>query len=380
MAREMEQAASVQSFQIRAVVFGLFAGCAASADTPPTFSPAPAVARPDTSVDVDPGSRPYVTSQVIALESNAPVVRAPARVAFRDGAVSQINLPIAGRVTAVHVSTGDRVKAGDPLITLSSPEAAATRASLAAALAEHDATRKELARQDQMAASGVGIESERSAAQAKLRQSEAELARAQTTTGILGGGAGSTIVLRAPIDGTVINRRASVGSVAAPGGDPLIEIGNPTALWVVADVFERDLVQVHAGAEVEIELGAGDKPLHGKVASIGTALTGSLRTAPVYIALDADATDAIRAGMFARATIKAAAGKSIVLPAEAVLVKGGKRYVVYVEQADRRFAPRDVTVGRSVDGRVQILTGVFPGDRVVTKGALLIDGAAEQLL
>ncbi len=370
----------MQSFQIRAVLFGLFAGCAAAADTPPTFSPPPAVAQPDSTVDIDPGSRPYVTSSVVALEADAPVVRAPARVAFRDGAVSQINLPIAGRVTAVHVATGDRVKAGDPLITLSSPEAAAARASLAAALAEHDATRKELTRQDQMATSGVGIESERVAAQAKLRQSEAELARAQTTAGILGGGGGSTIVLRAPFDGTVINRRVSVGSVAAPGGEPLIEIGNPTALWVVADVFDRDLVQVHEGAAVEIEVGAGDKPLHGKVASIGSALTGSMRTAPVYVALDADATDAIRAGMFAHAIIKAAVGQSIVLPAEAVLVKSGKRYVVYVEQADKRFVPRDVTVGRSVDGRVQILSGVSPGEHVVTKGALLIDGAAEQLL
>jgi len=369
----------VQSFQIRAVVFGILAGCSASADTPPTFAPPPTTVGADSSITLDPGSRPYVASQVVALESDAPVVRAPARVAFRDGAVSQINLPVAGRVTAVAVSTGDRVKAGDPLITLTSPEAAATRASLAAALAEHDANKKELARQDAMATSGVGIESERSAAQAKLRQSEAELARAQTTTGILGGGGGSTIVLRAPIDGTVITRRATVGSVAAPGGDPLIEIGNPTSLWVVADVFERDLVQVHEGAEVEIELGAGEKPLHGRVASIGSALTGSMRTAPVYIALDAGST-AIRSGMFARATIKATAGQSIVLPAEAVLVKSGKRYVVYVEQADKRFAPRDVTVGRSVDGRVQVLSGVFPGDRVVVKGALLIDGAAEQLL
>lgn len=380
MAREVEQAATVQLFQIRAAAFGLFAACAASADPTPTFSPPPAVTAPDSSVELSPGSRPYVTAQVAAYESAAPVVRAPARVAFRDGAVSQINVPVAGRVTAVHVSTGDRVKAGDPLLTLSSPEAAATRAQLAAAMAEHEAARQEAARQDQMAAAGVGIASERVAAQAKLKQSEAELARAQTTTGILGGGGGSAIVLRAPIDGTVISRRASVGSVAASGGDPLIEIGNPTALWVVADVFERDLVQVHEGAEVELEIGPGDKPLLGKVASIGSAMTGSLRTAPVYIALDAAATDALRAGMYARATIKAAAGQSIVLPAEAVLVKSGKRSVVYVEQADKRFAPRDVTVGRSVDGRVQVLSGVFPGDRVVVKGALLLDGAAEQLL
>jgi cobalt-zinc-cadmium efflux system membrane fusion protein len=177
----------------------------------------------------------------------------------------------------------------------------------------------------------------------------------------------------------VITRRATVGSVAQPGGDPLIEIGNPSALWVVADVFERDLGQVHEGAEVDIEVSAGQAPLHGHVATVGSALTGSLRTAPVYIALDGG-DDSMRAGMFARATIKAAAGQSIVLPAEAVLIKDGKKYIVYVKQANEHFAPREVTVGRSVDGTVQVLTGLQPGEQVVVKGALLIDGAAEQLL
>ena len=89
----------------------------------------------------------------------------------------------------------------------------------------------------------------------------------------------------------------------------------------------------------------------------------------------------IRAGMFARALIRAAAGQSIVLPAQAVLVKNGKSYIVYVKQKNgERYVRRDVTVGRSVDGTVQVLTGLSPGDEVVVKGALLIDGAAEQLL
>lgn len=378
MAHKVEQAAPVPYFQCCAVLVMFAVGCSSTAESQPSFSPPPSVANADKSVSVSEKSRPYISVQTVELEADAPVVRAPAKIAFRDGAVSQINLPVPGRVTAIHVKTGDKVKAGDPLITLTSPDAAAARASFAAAQAEHDAARKELARQDQMASSGVGIDSDRVGAEAKLRQSEAELARAQTTAGILGGGGGSTIVLRAPIDGTVIARRATVGSVAEPGGEPLIEIGNPTALWVVADVFERDLVQVNEGADVDVELTTGDKPLHGRVTSVGSALSGSTRTATVYIALD-DGNAELRAGMFARATIKAPAGKSIVLPAEAVLVKDGKKYIVFVQRGDR-FAAREVAVGRSVDGRVQILSGLAAGDQVVVKGALLIDTASEQLL
>jgi cobalt-zinc-cadmium efflux system membrane fusion protein len=332
-------------------------------------------------------SRPYVVTEKVALGAASPVVLAPARIAFRDGAVSQVNLPITGRVTAIHVKTGDRVKAGDPLVTISSPDAAAARAQLAAAIAEHDAAVQEAARQDAMAKSGVGVDSERVTVQSHLRQSEAELARAQTTVTILGGGAGPTVVLRAPIDGTVIARHATVGAVAQPGGDPLIEIGNPSSLWVVAEVFERDLAQVHDGAAVDIELPTRAAAA-GHVVSVGSALTGALRTAPVYIAFDDDggagapgtAIPAVRAGMFARAAIKAPAGKTIVLPAEAVLIEDGKTYVVYVRVGDDQFASRKVEVGRSIDGRVEVLSGVAVGDEVVTRGALLIDGAAEQLL
>lgn len=380
----------VQAF--KSWLLACVAACSPAVGETVAFSPPPSTPRPDGTVRLARESRPYVVTRKVELGAASPVVLAPARIAFRDGAVSQVNLPITGRITQIHVKTGDRVKTGDPLVTITSPDAAAARAQLAAATAEHDAAVQEVGRQDGMARSGVGVESERVAAQAKLRQAEAELARAQTTAAMLGGGGGSTVVLRAPIDGTVIARHATVGAVAQPGGDPVIEIGDPSALWVVAEVFERELVQVHDGAAVEIELPTRTAPVAGHVVSVGSALTGALRTAPVYIALDpppgtggAAATPGVadpevRAGMFARAAIKAPAGQSIVLPAEAVLIQDGKTYLVYVKTGEDLFVARKVEVGRSVDGRVEVLTGLAPGEQVVIKGALLLDGAAEQLL
>ncbi|HEU4731195.1 MAG TPA: efflux RND transporter periplasmic adaptor subunit, partial [Kofleriaceae bacterium] len=263
------------------------AACSPASGETVSFSAPPSTQRPDGAVRLSRQSQPYVVTQKVALAASSPVVLAPARIAFRDGAVSQVNLPIAGRIAAVHVKTGDRVKAGDPLVTISSPDAAAARAQLATAVAEHDAAVQEVARQDTMGKSGVGVDSERVTARARLAQTEAELARAQTTVTILGGGGGPTVVLRAPIDGTVISRHATVGAVAQPGGDPLIEIGNPTSLWVVADVFERELAQVRDNAAVDIELSTRAAPVPGHVVSVGSALTGALRTAPVYIAFDA---------------------------------------------------------------------------------------------
>lgn len=376
----MEQEALVPPFHFRAVLLALAAGCSSTAASPPPdHAPAIASPQPDGTVRLEPGSRSYVTSTRVVLGAETPVVRAPARLAFRDGAVAQINMPVAGRVTAVHVKTGDKVAVGTPLLTVSSPEAAATRASLAGARAEHDVAVGELARQDRMATGGVGVESERAAVAARVRQTEVELARAQSTAAILGGGGGSTVVLTSPIDGIVISRRATVGSVAQPGGEPLLELGNPSSLWVIADVFERDLGEVHEGAAVAVELSTRTTPVPGKVVSVGQALTGSLRTAPVYITLDAD-EPGVRAGMFARAVISLPAAHSIVLPSEAVLIKDGKTTIAYVKKGEGQYVARPIEVGPSIGGKVQVLSGLVAGDEVVTKGALLLDGAAEQLL
>jgi cobalt-zinc-cadmium efflux system membrane fusion protein len=346
-----------------------------------SFSPPPSTPRPDGTVRLSRRSAPYVTTEKVERGASSPVVLAPARLAFRDGAVSQVATPNVGRIAEIHVKAGDRVKPGDALVTISSPDAAAARAQLAAAGAEHDAAVQEAARQNAMAESGVGVETERVAAHARLRQTEAELARTQTTVAMLGGGGGSTVVLRAPIEGTVIARHTTVGGVAQPGGDPLIEIGNPTALWVIADVFERDLVHVRDGAAVDIELSTRSAPLTGRVVAIGTALTGALRTAPVTISLDApgSGTD-VRAGMFARAAIKAPEATSIVIPSEAVLIEDGKTYVVYVRTGEDLFVARKVDIGPSINGKVEVVRGLAEGEQVVVKGALLLDGAAEQLL
>jgi cobalt-zinc-cadmium efflux system membrane fusion protein len=84
--------------------------------------------------------------------------------------------------------------------------------------------------------------------------------------------------------------------------------------------------------------------------------------------------------MFARADIKAPEATSIVIPSEAVLIEDGKIYVVYVKTGEDLFVARKVELGPSINGKVEVLRGVVEGEQIVVKGALLLDGAAEQLL
>jgi len=229
-----------------------------------------------------------------------------------------------------------------------------------------------------MMQAGVGIERERVEAQARLSEAQAEVERAEATAGLIGEGHGATLVMRSPIAGSVLGVRASVGSAVEPGGDPLIEIGDPSATWIVADVPARDVVTVAEGDAAELEFGASPAPLAGRVVSVGSVVSDALRTASVRVVLDAP-PPGLRPGTFGRARIKTRV-RATTLPSEAVLIRGGTETVVYVATADDTFERRSVVVGKPIDGRVQVVSGLGPGDRVVVSGALLLDGAAEQLL
>jgi cobalt-zinc-cadmium efflux system membrane fusion protein len=300
-------------------------------------------------------------------------------VAFRDKAISSVGAQVAGRILKVHVQVGDRVRTGDPLVTLSSPGAATARAELAHARVEVQSAEEQCKRQTDMLQRGVGLDFEKFEAQMRLKQAQAELQRASKVVAALGEGTGETVITRAPIAGTVLHRTATVGATVEPGGQPLIEIGDPSALWVVADVFERDLPLVHEGAEATIALASVPVPTRGRIVAIGAAVETELRRAPVYIAVE-EQQSTLRPGMYARITINAALSQGVVVPVSAVLIKDGKRNIVYVESGEGAFAPRDVVVGQSIDGHVQVISGLTPGERVVVRGALLLDGTAEQLL
>lgn len=328
-------------------------------------------------MQVPEASRPFIRVERAAAAGSAAVIRAPARVAFRDGAVSRLGAPLSGRVERVHVQTGDRVKAGDPLVTLDCPDAASSRAALSTARAAHSAARAALDRQIRMLEQGVGTERERLEAERNLAEAEAELARAQAAVRFVGNSQGTTVVIRSTIAGTVVSRKATVGAAVEPGGEPLVEVGDPSELWVVADVFERDLHLIREGMRAVVELPSMQQPLVGNVASVGAVVEGSARTAPVRIALE-QKHELLRPGMFGRVRIESGE-PALALPAAAVLIKD-RQTVVYVETAPGKYTRRPVSVGHPVDGKVVVWSGVAPGDPVVVHGALLLDGAAEQLL
>lgn len=323
-------------------------------------------------------SRPYITVAAVSPQSFAATVQAPARVEFRAKALSTVGAVVAGRLGKINVQVGDRVKAGAALATLESSEAAQMRADVARAKAELQRAEDHAKRQAVMQKSGVGLEIERAEADIQLRQARADYQRSVQAVRLLGEGADQFIVLRAPIGGVVLRANASTGA-AVEAGAVLFELGEPGALWIVADVFDNDLPLIEKGAKATLQISALPEPVSGHVAAIGASMQPDLRRGAVYIELD-DAHLILKPGMFARASISAAGPRRIVLPTTAVLIKDKKQTVVYLETAEGQFEPRNVTVGQARDGQVPVLEGLADGDRVVISGALLLDSAAAMLL
>jgi RND family efflux transporter MFP subunit len=249
------------------------------------------------------------------------------------------------------------------------------RAAVESATASLREARSALDRQNRMLQQGVGTERERIAAETRVSELEAELSRVQADVAFIGMGSGTAVVLRSPISGTVIGRRANVGMTVQKGSEPVVEVGDPSAIWIVADVFERDLSLVRDAARAHVQLSSVNGMLEGHVASIGTVVATGLRTAPVRIAVE-HAPGELRPGMYGRVQIDGVA-TDLTLPTEAVLIKDGKESFVYVEKDPLTFVRRPVVVAPHAEtGRVRIVSGISPGDKVVVRGALLLDGSA----
>ncbi|WAS91122.1 efflux RND transporter periplasmic adaptor subunit [Nannocystis punicea] len=324
----------------------------------------------------------YIRVEPAANEPEDLSIRAPAHVAFRDTAVSRVDAPAAGRVARLLVEVGAAVKAGDPLLELRSPQASTLHLERDRARLELERAERALDRQEQMLKSGIGRELDRQVARAELEAARVADRHARRAVEMLGRSRGARVTVVAPIDGTVLRRHATVGTQVMPGGAPLLEIGDKAALWVVADVFEDDLLQVRPGTAVQLRFPADPAPVAGRVVGVGALVDVGQRRAPVYVTLADDAVTAhkLTPGMFVRADITGPAGSGVTLPKEAVLIKGDDESTAYVEVAPGVFEARRVVVGHTSGEHAQVVSGVAPGERVAVSGALLIDQQARNAL
>jgi cobalt-zinc-cadmium efflux system membrane fusion protein len=321
----------------------------------------------------------FLTIEAVGAAQSAEGVLLPGRVIFRPQAQSAVGATVAGRVVAQLVRAGEVVKAGTPVLIIESADASSARAANDLAATRLAAAESVHRRNVEMVEKGVGLESERHEAEVRLKEARSEQERARQALSLIGAGQGNRVTIRAPTNGVVTSIRVAVGATVAPGGEPLLELGDPSMLQVVAQVSEGDSRRLVIGQEAEVEFPAVAVKTAARVENLSPRVDPDSRRTQAYLSL-AKRVDGLQAGMLAQITVRVGNESEISLPVSAVLIKDGKRRVVYVEKPDGTFQARDVQTGRNRDGRVVILKGVNAGERVVVRGALLLDTQAEQML
>ena len=200
------------------------------------------------------------------------------------------------------------------------------------------------------------------------------------TAALLGGESGDRIVLRAPRDGVVAQMQANLGMVAEPGA-ALFAVGNAKSLGLVAHVFEMDLPNIKVGSTARVELPVRTEAVQAKVQQVGAVVDAESRRAPILLSLQGQGVqESLRAGMQARVGITVDRPAQMMVPIGAVLIKDESTTVVFVQTADNTFEARKVSLGLPVRGWVPVISGLKDGERIVVRGALMLDGAASQML
>lgn len=330
-------------------------------------------------------------------------ISATARLAFNGEAMAHVGSLVSGRARVLKARVGDVVRKGDVLAVIDSAALGEAQSDYLQkrSAAENLAPIAELAKTAYERAQAIHDESqgisltEVQSRQREYRTLQGELAAARMSqisagnrlmlfgmteasvkTLVETGTMAPSFEVRAPIDGTVIQREVTQGELVGPEKDALFVLADMRSLWVLADVPEAQSGAVAVGQPVEITVVAlPGEVIKGTVAYLSPELDASTRTARVRVEVDNPA-GRLRAGMFARAEITAAApgGEPVVaVPDEAIqTVEGESAVFVPVAGEANTFAKRPVTIGPAVGGMVPIVAGLKAGEPFVATGSFLL--------
>jgi len=321
-----------------------------------------------------------VTTSKARARTAGETVSALGELHVNEDAYAEVASPVTARVVKILVKPGDTVTAGQVLAQLSSPELAESRAGTEAARARLDVAKATAERKRQLAAERLIPEREKLEAEAALSEAQAAYTVAASGMRKYGGATGdTTLAIKSPIAGTVIDRTVLMGQLADPS-KTLFRIGDLSTLWLIAHVFERDAVRVQVGAEANATLAAlPGKSSTGVIRTIGREVDAASRT--IAIRLDVPNPDGLlRPGMSASVSIplgETGAAPVVVVPAAAVQ-RVGAAWAVFIPKGEDSFEIRAIGRGRDLAGDVEVLSGLQPGEALVVDGAFLLKAEADK--
>jgi membrane fusion protein, heavy metal efflux system len=356
-------------------------GVACSKDTPAATSKPPVTVDPDV----------FDTDQSQLFKTAKAETRALPTQVSANGTVSpDVNRTIhvtslgGGRVIDLKVKLGDAVTKGQTLLVISSPDLASAMSDYQKAKADEVLSHKALDRAQMLFDRGAIAAKDLETAQDAQDKAKVDVETAQHRIQVLGADPdhpSPLINLKAPESGTIVEQNvAGFEGVKSLDNTPnLFTIANLSEVWVVCDIFENDLGEVHLGDAAEIRLNAfPDRVFKGTVADISRVLDPNTRSAKVRIVLGNE-DGALRPGMYAVATFRSRKlTNRVVVPATAIMRLHDKDWVFRKESGNRFRKIAVQADGMTPDGMQEIRDGVKPGDELVTNALEFSTDVAEK--
>ena len=312
---------------------------------------------------------------------------ATAAIEFNGDRIARVSSRVAGRIRGIRASQGDRVEARQTLVYLDTVELNQAWAEYIKAKGRRELVLKNLKREETLYEKKISPEKDVLKARQELSEVEADLALAKERFRILGidltqmeeersrGVEGPPLIpISSSIGGVVVERSVSHGEVVSPD-KVLFIVADLATLWVLIDIYERDLPRLKSGMMVKASVAAfPDRDFKGSLSYISDVMDEKTRTVKARVTID-NSSGLLKPGMFATVSMEAfpdsQAEKIIAVPAEAILMEGSTRYV-FVQVGKEQFQRTDITVGRTIGGRVEVTGGLKEGDPVVLQGAFVL--------
>jgi cobalt-zinc-cadmium efflux system membrane fusion protein len=290
---------------------------------------------------------------------------------------------VGGPVHEILVAPGEMVKAGQPLLTVNSPDYSNLRSGYMKARTAFELAQKNYNRSKDLYEHHAIAERDLEQAESDQAQAQADLQSTEAGLKVLGiadpeamlkAPASFQVPLRSPVSGEITDRLVGPGQLLTAGATQCFTISDMSTVWVLLNVYQGDMAYVQTGDSVDITTDAYPQVFHGRVSYIAPALDPNTRTLQARIVTD-NPGQKLKNNMYVSATVQAGAiSDALVVPDTSVLRDTENMPFVYVQTGDQanQFGRRVVTVGDSSNGRTQITAGLKEGERVVGDGGIFL--------
>jgi cobalt-zinc-cadmium efflux system membrane fusion protein len=285
---------------------------------------------------------------------------------------AEIASPFSGRITRSFIRLGQSISANSPLFEILSSDYFSVQKDYTDALNEVQLAEKNYRRQQDLVKHGVGIQKELDEAETDFKNKKTSLSNATSALKVYnskGGGIGSPLIVRAPINGEIISNRIVNGQYLKGDADPVIIIAELSKVWISGDVKEKDIRFVNTGDQVSVKVSAyPDRNITGKVYHINEIVDEATRSIKVLIECD-NPDRKLKPGMYATVNFSTVPEKTIMIPVTALMQEDNSQYV-WIKTGKNQFAKRPVITGETDQKMVRIASGLKAGEMIMTEGGI----------